>query len=77
MKQWNEEAERQEFEDAAYAHYLNTRDQRRNRGIVGVLDNAGKPHPRELLFHRTSNGEYAVIVYQQAWGGWKLARGAA
>lgn len=72
---WDEATERKAFEDAAYAHYLRTRGERRNKGIVGVLDNPAAPHPRVLLFHRTTGGDYAVIAYQQAWGGWKLARG--
>lgn len=72
---WDEQTERQAFEDAAYAHYLRRREERDQRGQIGVLDNPAAPHPREMLFYRDERGEYVAIAYQQAWGGWRLARG--
>lgn len=72
---WNEDAERQRFEDAAHAHYLRRREERAAKGQVGILDNIEAPHERKVLFARQSNGDYVAIAYQMAWGGWKLARG--
>lgn len=72
--QWNEAHERELFENACYAHYLIVRAQRSSRGVIGVLDRHAEPHSRGTLFQRNERGEYDVIVYQQAWGGWTLAR---
>lgn len=74
LGEWDDARERAMFEDAAYAHYLRVRAQRAKLGILGVLDGID-PRPRDELFARGLKGEYVAIVYQQAWGGWKLARG--
>lgn len=69
----NIEAERTEFEYAAYAHFLERRAQ-------GALDqqlaaDAGGDQTPEALFWRQPDGSYGVKMFQAAWWGWKAGRG--
>lgn len=65
--------ERKLFEDSMYAHYL----AQRAKGRLLLLEgDAPEPHSREMLFERDAQtGDYMVIVYQAAWGGWQAAKG--
>lgn len=63
--------ERATFEASAYAFYL----KQRAAGRPLFLDAGDRQVPREELFQRDDNGNYRLIVYQAAWGGWQLARG--
>lgn len=65
--------ERRLFEDSMYAHYL----KQRAKGRLLLLEgDAPEPHSREMLFERDAQtGDYMVIVYQAAWGGWQVAKG--
>jgi len=63
--------ERAAFEVAAYAFYLT----QRAAGRPLFLDAGDRQVPREELFQRDDKGNYRLIVYQAAWGGWQLARG--
>lgn len=73
---WNEARERELFENRSYAHYERTIEARRAKGQSIAFPNAdGRPWSREELFERKDNGDYVAIAYQQAWGGWRLARG--
>lgn len=75
---WDEERERMLFETTCFAHYLQKREERLLRNVPSLFDNKEDPYTREVLFERRPNsGDYVAVAYQQAWGGWKLARGAA
>lgn len=80
VRRWgmfDEPMERALFEDACYTQYLRQRNVRRLLGIVSASDKPGDvPWEREEIFVRGPSGDYIAIAYQQAWGGWKLARGA-
>lgn len=68
--------ERELFEETMYAHYMRVREQRAQRG-QGVVGDTELPRAPEELFARASDGSYVAVVYQSAWSGWKMARGAA
>lgn len=74
--QWDESVERQLFEDACYTHYLVQREFRLVRNVPSLADHPSRPWTREEIFVKRESGDYIAVAYQQAWGGWKLARGA-
>lgn len=79
IRRWgafDEQYERALFEDAMYAQYLCVREARIARGVVSAADTAEWPRPRTELFERSESGEYVAVVYQAAWFGWKMSRGA-
>jgi hypothetical protein len=72
---FNEDHERPAFEDACYAHYLKRREERAASGQGIAMDAPDRVRPRDEMFARTEGGDYVAMVYQAAWGGWKMARG--
>jgi len=60
---------RQEFEDAAYAHYLKRKE-------AGELDpSAEGDGSRESMFWKTPDGSYGVLMFNAAWQGFRWGRG--
>lgn len=72
---FDEDAERQQFEDRAFEHYLRKRDARAAAGSQVAFDTPDRPSTREEMFGRHPSGDYIVLAYQAAWSGWKMARG--
>lgn len=60
---------RQEFENHAYAHYL-------QRKAAGKVDpTAEGDGGREALFWKQPDGSYGVLAFNAAWQGFKWGRG--
>lgn len=70
-----DDIERQAFEDAAFNFYLRKREERAAKGQGIALDDPNTVAEREMMFRRHPNGDYIAHAYQQAWGGWRMARG--
>ncbi len=61
--------QRQNFEAAAYAHYL----QRHADGKTA--DRRDPPAQPHQLFWRQPDGEYGVLMFNASWWGWKAGQG--
>ena len=59
--------DREAFEQAAYAHYL----ERHAAGLTA--DKADPPGSPESLFWRQPDGSYGVLMFNAAWWGWQAA----
>lgn len=69
------ERERVLFEGEFWRHYLRVSDARAAAGVTSPSDPQGRRWTQGELFSRNDKNEYIAIAVQQAWGGWKLARG--